>query len=140
MRNTAAPTNRVTRRTALKAFGTSAGAIAALPWLSDEGLLAFAQLQQASAAPNPTVFSASQFAALEVLVEAIVPTDDRSPGAKEARVADYIDLLLSESDRAAALEWFGDKFSVSGRQRFQVAIDLAGQFQSTPANMHGKPL
>jgi gluconate 2-dehydrogenase subunit 3-like protein len=37
---------------------------------------------------------------LETLVEAIIPTDDRSPGAKQARVADYIDLLLSEADPA----------------------------------------
>ena len=44
---------------------------------------------------------------LETLVEAIIPTDERSPGAKEARVADYIDLLLSEADRELALQWFG---------------------------------
>ena len=44
---------------------------------------------------------------LEALVEAIIPTDERSPGAKEARVADYIDLLLSESDDELILQWMG---------------------------------
>jgi hypothetical protein len=97
----------VTRRTALKALGTSAGTIALLPLLSNEGLLAFAHIQHADATPTPKVLSASQFATLEALVEAIIPADDRSPGAREARVADYVDLLLSESDDGVILQWFG---------------------------------
>lgn len=97
----------VTRRAALKALGTTAGAVVALPWLSEEGLLAFSRIQETRAAPNPRILSASQFATLESLAEAIIPSDERSPGAKDARVADYIDLLLSESPRVAALEWIG---------------------------------
>ena len=97
----------VSRRAALKAIGTGIGTVATLPWLSDEGLLAFARIQEAKGAPQPKVLSPSQFEALEVLVEAIIPTDDRSPGAKQARVADYIDLLLSEVERDVALQWFG---------------------------------
>jgi hypothetical protein len=94
----------VSRRAVLKALGTSA---ALLPALSSEGLLAFARIQAGSSAPIPKVLSASAFNTLEVLVEAIIPTDERSPGAKEARVADYIDLLLSESDDEIALQWMG---------------------------------
>lgn len=97
----------VSRRTALKAFGTGIGTVAALPWLSDEGLLAFARIQETNAPPQPKVFSPTQFATLELLVDAIIPTDDRSPGAKQARVADYIDLLVSEDDRRLSLEWLG---------------------------------
>jgi hypothetical protein len=93
----------VNRRTALKAFGTAA----LLPWLSDEGLLAFARIQSDGAAPAAKVLSPAQFATLETLVEAIIPTDDRSPGAKQARVADYIDLLLSESEPEWTLQWLG---------------------------------
>ena len=70
----------VSRRTALKAF--SAGAVALLPSLSHDGLLAFGRLQAAQAPPNPKVLSQAQFATLETLVEAIIPADDRSPGAK----------------------------------------------------------
>lgn len=95
------------RRAAIKAIGTGIGTVVALPWLSDEGLLAFARIQEARAAPQLKVLSRPQFDALEVLVEAIIPTDDRSPGAKEARVGDYIDLLLSEVDKEIALQWFG---------------------------------
>jgi len=91
------------RRTALKAIAT----VVALPWLSDEGLLAFARLQEANGASQPKVLSKSQFEALEVLADAIIPTDDRSPGAKQARVADYIDLLLAEVDQPIALQWIG---------------------------------
>ena len=97
----------VSRRAALKAISTGIGAAAALPWLSDEGLLAFARIQETSGASPLKVLSRPQFETLEALVEAIIPTDDRSPGAKQARVADYIDLLLSEVDREIALQWFG---------------------------------
>src|SRR5262245_3735332 len=91
------------RRTTLKAIGT----VVALPWLSDEGLLAFARLQETNGASPLKVLSKPQFDALEVLTEAIIPADERSPGAKQARVADYIDLLLSEVDRGVALQWLG---------------------------------
>ncbi len=102
-------TNRtgVTRRAAIKALGTGAGTVALLPWLSDEGLLAFGRIQETQVAAAPKALSASQFATLEALVETIIPTDDRSPGAKQARVADYIDLLLSESDDQITLQWIG---------------------------------
>jgi hypothetical protein len=95
---------KVSRRAALKALGTTA---ALLPALSHDGLLAFARIQASTAAPTPKVLSASAFRTLEALVDAIIPTDERSPGAKEARVADYIDLLLSESDDELALQWMG---------------------------------
>src|SRR5262249_37460029 len=85
---------RPTRRTAPKALG----AAAAPPWLSDAALLAFARIQETSAAPQPKALTAPQFKTLEALVEMIIPADDRSPGAKEARVADYIDLALTESE------------------------------------------
>jgi hypothetical protein len=95
----------VTRRTAIKAFGTSA--VVLLPSLSTDGLLAFSHIQAANAPAAPKALSPSQFATLEQLVEAILPADDRSPGAMEARVADYIDLLLRESDDELALQWMG---------------------------------
>ena len=67
----------VTRRTALKAFGT--GAVVLLPSLSTDGLLALRHIQAGKAPPSPKALSASQFATLEQLVEAILPADDRSP-------------------------------------------------------------
>ena len=97
----------LSRRAALKAIGAGIGTVAALPYLSDAGLLAFARIQETNAAPQLKVLSPTQFATLEVLVDAIIPTDERSPGAKQARVVDYIDLLLTESEREVTLQWFG---------------------------------
>jgi hypothetical protein len=95
----------VSRRTALKTIGAGAGAVAFLPWLSEEGLAAFADIQKANAVPSLKVLTAPQYATVEALVEAIIPTDERSPGAKQARVADYIDLLLSEADQPLRQRW-----------------------------------
>ena len=91
------PTRSVSRRTAIKALGAS-GAAAFLPWLSEENAQAFATLQATKAPPSLKVFTPAQYAAVETLVEAVIPADERSPGAREARVADYIDLALSESE------------------------------------------
>jgi hypothetical protein len=114
----------VSRRTALKAFGS--GAVALLPAMSHDGLLAFARLQTAQSAASPRILSVSQFATLEALVEAIIPADDRSPGAKQARVADYIDLLLSESDEELALQWMGGLAALDGEANSQFRSPVVG--------------
>ena len=118
---------RAGRRTVLKAIGT----VVALPWLSDEGLLAFARLQDTDGPSPLKVLSKSQFDALEVLTEAIIPTDDRSPGAKQARVADYIDLLLSELDRDVALQWIGGLAALDAEamSRFKAPFSRLGDTQ-----------
>jgi hypothetical protein len=95
----------VTRRAALKALATGAGAVAVLPWLSEEGLAAFAEIQRAKAPPRLLVLTSGQYQTVEALVEAIIPADERSPGAREARVADYIDLLLSEAPVFMKRRW-----------------------------------
>jgi hypothetical protein len=95
----------VSRRTAIKTLGAGAGAVALLPWLSEEGLAAFADVQRAKAAPALKVLSPAQYATVEALTEAIIPADEHSPGAKAARVADYMDLLLSEADEPLRQQW-----------------------------------
>jgi hypothetical protein len=122
---------KVSRRAALRALGTGIGTAAALPWLSDEGLLAFTRIQETNAAPQLKVFSPAQFETLEVLVDAIIPTDDRSPGAKQARVGDYIDLLLSESDRELALQWLGGlaALDTEAASRFRTPFSRLGPGQ-----------
>ena len=73
----------VTRRNALRALGVGAGAFTLLPFLSDDGLLAFADLQHPEATPKLRALTPEQYATTEHLVEAILPADERSPGAKE---------------------------------------------------------
>jgi Gluconate 2-dehydrogenase subunit 3 len=115
----------VSRRAALKTLGTGAGAMTLLPWLSDEGVLAFATLQKTKAAPALKVLSPRQYATLEVLVDAIIPTDDRSPGAKEARVADYIDLLLSEADAPTKAHWLDGLAAIDAEANTRFTTPLA---------------
>jgi hypothetical protein len=96
---------RVSRRVALKAFGSAAAAVPMLPLLSHEAALVFGAIQKTRAAAAPRALSRAQFAALEAVVEAIIPADERSPGAREARVADYVDLLLSETGDPLKQQW-----------------------------------
>jgi hypothetical protein len=95
----------ITRRAALRSIAIGAGGLTLLPRLSDAGLAAFAETQKAAGPPNLRALSKEQYAATEVLVEAILPADERSPGAREARVADYLDLLLSEVEPPLKQEW-----------------------------------
>ena len=98
-------TRTVTRRNALRILGAGATSVAVLPWLSEEAEAAFAELQRTGAPPRLKVLTAAQYATLVALTEAIIPADERSPGAKQARVADYIDLVLSEGDDKLRKEW-----------------------------------
>jgi gluconate 2-dehydrogenase subunit 3-like protein len=125
------PPAQLSRRAALRAIGTGVGTVAVLPFLSNEGMLAFARIQETNAAPQLKVFSPSQFGTLEVLVDAIIPTDERSPGAKQARVADYIDLLLSEADRPLTLAWFGGLAALDAEamSRFRAPFSRLGAGQ-----------
>src|SRR5207244_1566656 len=93
------------RRAALKTLGASIGAVAVWPYLSDDAAEAFARIQQAKSAPAPVFLSPPQYALVDRLAETIIPADAHSPGASEARVADYIDLLLSESDVETKRQW-----------------------------------
>ncbi len=97
------------RRMALKYLGTLAATAAGREFLAGwlpgaraeemRGGQASAHLHGSSAAPQPTgpykpkFFSSQQYKAIEALAELIIPTDDQ-PGAREARVAEYIDFLV----------------------------------------------
>jgi len=46
---------------------------------------------------TPLFFTSDEFAVVDELTEMIIPTDDHSPGAREAQVAAYIDFKLLDS-------------------------------------------
>ena len=97
---------RVSRRAALKAFGSAAAAVPMLPLLSREAALLFGALQKTRAAAAPKVLSRVHSSPRSRLSStAIIPADERSPGAREARVADYVDLLLSETGDPRSEQW-----------------------------------
>jgi hypothetical protein len=97
--------DRPGRRQALKSLGLAAGALAVAPALSAAGTAAFLQTARTGAARTLRVLTAAEYAAVDALAETIIPADAHSPGAKAARVADYIDLLLSESPEATRTAW-----------------------------------
>ena len=70
------------------------------------------------------MLTTAQYATVGALVEAIIPTDERSPGAREARVADYIDLLLSEADAPLRQQWLAGlaALDAEAKKRFGAAF------------------
>ena len=97
------PVNRkVDRRTAIKGVAVGMGAVSSLPILNN---LASAQAHQHhAAAPKvaetvakaPAFFNKQQYATITELASLIIPTDE-TPGAREAKVNEYIDLIVGES-------------------------------------------
>jgi hypothetical protein len=85
------------RRDVLKGIGVTAGAAAASPFLSSEGAEALAQVRSGAAASKLRFFTRAQFATVDALTERLIPADDHSPGARDAKVADFIDLFVFES-------------------------------------------
>ena len=101
----------IERRKALKYFGllsiSAAGAEFLANWLpggrealaasAPSGLVPITGASQSTAASTkpyvPQFFKPDEFRTVEILTEMIIPTDDQ-PGAKEARVADYIDFVV----------------------------------------------
>jgi len=164
------------RRKALKYFGylgtTAAGSQFLANWLPQgseafaasgpEGLAPITGTSQsakpaASAAPyTPQFFKPDEFRAVEVLTEMIIPTDDQ-PGAKEAKVADYLDFVVysaSEFEPSLQKEWidglveldrqskqkYGKPFlQLSASQREQLLTDISLPERDPSARHPGFP-
>ena len=120
------------RRAALKTIGGSLGAVAVWPYLSDRSAEAFASIQATNAPPPLAFLTGTQYATVGAVAETIIPADAHSPGAREARVADYIDLLLAESDQATKDVWTSGlaALDAESRRRFQAPF---GELASTQA-------
>lgn len=97
----------ISRRDALKTFIATLAVMGApaLPEAAWEQALAV----RAQAAPGDGAalrfFSVAQHRTVDVLSELIIPTDAHSPGASAAKVADFIDLLLSGADAQEQTIW-----------------------------------
>jgi hypothetical protein len=122
------PAPAMSRRTMVKAIG----ALAVWPYLSEASAEAFAALQAAQAPPKLAFLTATQYTTVDALAETIIPADDHSPGARAARVADYIDLLLSESDEPTQRSWTAGLalLDAEARRRFKVPFAQLNAEQS----------
>lgn len=102
---------RLTRRRALKRIVGTAGATVAFPILSNGGapraaLSAATFPAIASAAPYvPKFFRPDQMETIASLAEMIIPRDDHSPGARAARVHEFIDTIVAESSQSRKTSW-----------------------------------
>jgi hypothetical protein len=77
-------------------------------------------LPDSAAAALHLFFSADQFAALERLVEVLMPAAADSPGARDAGVAEFLDFLISASpaDRQAQYRDGLDKLNTGAHSRY----------------------
>jgi hypothetical protein len=109
--------DNITRRDALKAFTVGAGVIAALPVLGSAARAddnpsaehlhhAMGSVQEADTGPYKLQFftDAENKTVIEI-TERIIPADDHSPGAKAAKVNEFIDLIVSQSPEGTRQTW-----------------------------------
>lgn len=107
--------DEMTRREAIKNIGLGAGVIAALPVVGGTAAAqdqathdhAHAGAQKASDnKPQPLrFFTEEENRTVIEMSERIIPADESSPGAKAARVNEYIDLIVSESPEVTKNIW-----------------------------------
>lgn len=117
------------RRTALKLV--TAGVAAERIQVAGRQLIALAQ---APTQYKLRFFSDDQNALLDRLTELIIPADDHSPGAHEAKVSLFVDLMVSHSEPDVQDQWTRGLHAVENesRERFQkpfLACDAARQDQ-----------
>jgi len=105
----------LTRREAIKTIGVGVGVIATLPVLGSSAaaqeMAAHEHSHNAGQATAPAkaqplkFFTEEENRTVIEMSERIIPADDHSPGAKEAGVAAYIDLIVSESPDMTKTTW-----------------------------------
>jgi hypothetical protein len=135
----------ITRRSAL-AFITSAPMAAALAWTPAEAQQAHVHAEAAradaanKAAPfKPKFFTAHEYATVGVLVDLIIPRDDRSGSATDAGVPEFMDFMMIDQPRRQvamrgglalidrlSLDRVGKRFvTATDRERRQVLDEIA---------------
>lgn len=104
----------ISRRNAVKILAGSPATACSLPILNNavaraaEPLTHLHSVQQATAPAAtyaPKFFKPDQMEALGELVEIMIPTDDHSPGAKAARVHEYIDEVIFDAPAGEKDMW-----------------------------------
>lgn len=128
--------DEITRREAIKTIGVGAGVIAALPVLSGTSAAQEAAhdharhaLQAAAAQPQPLrFFTEEENRTVIEMSEQIIPADDTSPGARAAKVNEYIDLIVSESPDPTKQTWREGLAAINkmSRERFSKPFPDAG--------------
>ena len=144
----------ISRRDALKLLGV-VPLTGALHWTPDALARATHMLQQDdSQAPDTKkkFFSPHEDATVRVLVDMIIPRDERSGSATDARVPEFMDYMLAEASERNRVEMHGglawldsecskrfdnDFVKCSDAQRRQVLDDVSWPDRAKPEFSHG---
>lgn len=161
--STAEPEQKsVSRRDALKVLGAvpMAAAVAALPQVVQQPMTPHTTpAQPAHPAPtpgtsSPQFFTAHEFATVKLLADYIIPKDERSGSASDAKVPEYIDGMLADKETGlnqktamrGGLAWLDSEcekrfqktfLRSSDAQRRQVLDDIAYPKKAKPEMSHG---
>ena len=147
----------VNRRTMLKVLG-SAPAAAGFAWTEAEAQQAHHQAQAARqarqttrAAFKPKFFTAHEYATVRVLVDLVIPKDERSGSATDAGVPEWMDfMMIDQPSRQTAmrggLAWLDSEctrrhdktfLACTAAERTGVLDDIAWPSKAGPEMSHG---
>ena len=147
---------KISRRTALQLVG-AAPVAAAMAWTPAEAEQAHTHAQQARAAAakqskpyKPKFFTAHEYATVAVLVDLIIPKDERSGSATDAGVPEFMDfMMIDQPQRQVAMrgglalidrmceELFAKRFvACSDEQRRHVLDAIAYTNDVPPGRAH----
>jgi hypothetical protein len=78
------------------------------------------QIASAPATYRLQFFSPAQYETVDTLMELIIPADNHSPGAREAKVGYFADLIVANSDKTVQQMWTRglEAFDAEARRRF----------------------
>ena len=147
----------VTRRQALGLAG-AALVLPALDWSDAQAERATRMVQRAAVSgaqsAEPKFFSAEEWETVNMLVDYIIPKDERSGSATEAKVPEFMDFMMSDAEASPAsqvairggLAWidaetrkrFGQRFvAATDAQRRALLDDIAWPNKARPEMSHG---
>jgi hypothetical protein len=143
----------ISRRDALKLLGV-APLTGVLHWEQIDVDRATRAMQQDAPAPDakPKFFNAHEYATVKVLVDLIIPRDERSGSATDAGVPAFMDYMLAQASERTRVEmhgglaWldtecrtrFGKTFlQASDAQRKAILDDIAWPKKAKPELSHG---
>ena len=145
----------INRRDALKVLGLAplAASLGVAPDHLDRVSRAVARLAQTSVAA-PTFFSAHEWSTVRLLVDYIIPRDERSGSATDAKVPEFIDFLMADNDASltsrtamhGGLAWLDNEcehrfmktfVGATDGQRRQVLDDIAWPKKARPEMHYG---
>src|SRR2546423_6269074 len=143
------------RRDALKVLGLAplAASLGVAPDHLDRVSRAVARLEQTGVAA-PTFFSAHEWSTVRLLVDYIIPRDERSGSATDAKVPEFIDFLMADNDASltsrtamhGGLAWLDNEcehrftktfVGATDAQRRQVLDDIAWPKKARPEMHYG---